>query len=205
MKTENTGKLLRAGLYGRVSTGHQDHALQLDALRQVGEQRGWRVEEYIDTASGSGEKLPERTRMMSDAQAGKLDVVATWRFDRCARSTRDLLDALDSFRSWGVEFISLQEGIDTSTPMGRMVFTIIGAIAEFEKNLIRERVKAGLETARKRGKVLGRPKVAVDVERALRLREEGRGWRKVARILGVPASTLRRAVAAAQTDEENDE
>jgi DNA invertase Pin-like site-specific DNA recombinase len=186
---------VRAALYARVSTGHQDHQLQRDALLRVAEQRGWETTEYVDTASGSGVKLPERGRMMADAQAGKIDLVACWRFDRFARSTRDLLDALDSFRKWNVEFISLQEGIDTSTPTGRMMFTIIGALAEFEKALIRERVQAGVEAARRRGRVLGRPRRAVDVQRANRLRGEGRGWRSVARVLGVPASTLRRAVA----------
>jgi len=180
-------------LYLRVSTAGQDHQLQRDALLRVSEQRGWETTEYVDTASGSGVKLVERGRMMADAQAGKLDVVACWRFDRFARSTRDLLDALDSFRQWNVEFISLQEGIDTSTPTGRMMFTVIGALAEFEKSLIKERVVAGLETARRRGRTLGRPKVAVDVARAARLRGEGRGWRTVARILGVAPATLRRA------------
>ncbi len=111
-----------------------------------------------------------------------------------ARSLKDLLNALDSFQTWNVEFVSLQEGIDTSTPMGRMVFSIMGALAEFEKNLIRERVMAGLETAKRKGKVLGRPKTAVDVQRALRLRDEGMSWRRVAKALGVDQSTLRRAV-----------
>lgn len=184
----------RAALYARVSTNKQEHALQLDALRQVAEQRSWKTKEFIDLASGSGAKLPKREKLMADARAGKIDIVVTWRFDRFARSTKDLLDALDSFRLWGVEFLSLQEGIDTSTPMGRMVFTIIGALAEFEKNLIRERVVAGLQATKKRGKVLGRPKVAVDVQRALRLRAEGRGWRTVAKILNVKPTTLRRAV-----------
>ncbi len=192
----------RVALYARVSTDSQDHALQLDALYQAAEQRGWAISEYIDQASGSGVNLPERERMMADAHAGKIDVVATWRFDRFARSTRDLLDALDTFKALGVEFVSLQEGIDTSTPMGRMVFTMIGALAEFEKNLIRERVRAGIQAAKKRGKVLGRPKVAVDVERARRLRQEGRGWRTVARILNVKPTTLRRAVAAASVEDQ---
>ncbi len=189
-------KPTRAALYARVSTDEQKHDLQLDALRQVAEQRGWSVTEYIDQASGSGANLPERNRMMADAQAGKLDLVATWRFDRFARSTRDLLDALDSFQTWGIEFVSLQEGIDTSTPMGRMVFTIIGALAEFEKNLIRERVVAGLQARKKRGKALGRPRVAIDVQRAVRLRNEGKSWRRVARAIGVDQTTLRRAVKA---------
>lgn len=185
---------VRAAIYARVSTAHQDHALQLDALRQLAEQRGWSVTEYIDQASCSGKKLPQRDKMMADARTGKLDIVAVWRFDRFARSLKDLLDALDSFHQWNVEFISLQEGIDTSTSMGRMVFAIIGALAEFERNLIRERVVAGLETAKRRGKVLGRPRVALDVQRALRLREQGLSWRKVAKALGVDVTTLRRAV-----------
>ena len=195
----NNSKTTRAALYARVSTNHQDHALQLDALRQMAEQRGWTVTEYIDQASGSGAKLPARDVMMSDARSGKIDVVAAWRFDRFARSTKDLLNALDSFQSWGVQFVSLQEGIDTTTPMGRMVFTIIGALAEFEKNLIRERVVAGLQSAKKRGKVLGRPKVPIDIQEAIKLRESGHGWRTVAKLIGVKPTTLRRAVGGAET------
>jgi len=190
----------RAALYSRVSMNKQEHALQLNALRQVAEQRGWKTKEYIDQGTGSGKKLLERDAMMADARAGKIDVVVTWRFDRFARSTRDLLDALDSFRLWGVEFVSLQEGIDATTPMGRMVFTVIGALAEFEKSLIRERVVAGLQAAKKRGKVLGRPRVAIDVQRAIRLRKEGRGWRTVAKILNVKPTTLRRAVKMEEQD-----
>ncbi len=181
---------VRAAIYARVSTAHQDHALQLDALRQLAGQRGWAVTEYIDQASGSGRRLPRRDAMMADARTGKLDLVAVWRFDRFARSLKDLLDALDGFHQWHVEFLSLQEGIDTSTSMGRMVFAIIGALAEFEKNLIRERVVAGLDTAKRRGS----PKTPVDVRRALGLREQGLSWREIAKALGVDQSTLRRAL-----------
>jgi DNA invertase Pin-like site-specific DNA recombinase len=190
-------KTQRAALYARVSTGQQDHALQLDALKRAAEHRDWDFDWYIDQASGAGVTLPERARLMADAQAGKIDVVAAWRFDRFARSTSDLLAALDTFNAIGVEFISLQEGIDTTTPTGRMVFTIIGALAEFEKNLIRERVVAGLQAAKKRGKVLGRPRVAVDIQRALQLRREGRSWRITAKTLGVKTTTLRRAIQVA--------
>lgn len=200
MEGEGKKKPTRAALYARVSTGHQEHALQLDALRQAADQRGWSATEYVDQASGAGVKLPERERMMADARVGKIDVVATWRFDRFARSSRDLLDALDSFHSWNVEFISLQEGIDTSTPTGRVMFTIIGAMAEFERNLIRERVSAGLQAAKRRGKPLGRPRVAVDVRRARRLLGEGMSWRRVAKALGVDQSTLRRAVKEETAD-----
>jgi len=194
MEDQAKQKPIRAALYARVSTDDQKHDLQLDALRQAADQRGWSVTEYVDQASGAGVKLPEREQMMTDARAGKIDVVAVWRFDRFARSVKDLVDALETFRACRVEFVSLQDGADTTTPAGELLFHIIAGIAQFEKRLIRERVSAGLQAAKRRGKVLGRPKVPVDVPRALRLRDEGKSWRRVAKALGVDQSTLRRAV-----------
>jgi len=179
----------------RVSTRKQDHDLQLDELRQVARQRGWEVTEYVDTGTGKGgAKLAERERLMEDARAGKLDVVAVWRFDRFARSTRDLLNALESFKAWGVQFVSLREGIDTSTPTGQLVFTVIAALAEFERNLIRERVKAGIDTARRKGKKLGRPRAFVAVAKARTLLAEGYSYRKCAKKLGVDVRTMKRAL-----------
>jgi len=183
---------LRAGLYSRVSTSGQDHALQLDELRRVAEQRGFLVSEYVDTASGGGNRLPERERMMADARAGRLDVVCCWRFDRFARSTRQLLDALDSFGKWKVEFISLREGIDTATATGRLVFTIVAALGEFERELIRERVRAGLAAAQRRGRHVGRPPRSFDPDRARALLGSGVGVKETARRLGVSPRTLRR-------------
>jgi DNA invertase Pin-like site-specific DNA recombinase len=187
---------IRAALYARVSTEGQTHDLQLDALRLTAAQRGWLAVEFVDVGSGAGKKLPERDRLLADARSGKIDLVCVWKFDRFSRSLVDLVTSLDNFRVWGVQFVSLQDNIDTSTASGKLLYAINGAYAEYERSIIRERVQAGVEAARRRGRVLGRPRRAVDVQRALRLREEGRGWRSVARVVGVPVSTLRRAVAA---------
>jgi len=122
---------------------------------------------------------------MRDAKLKKFDAVVVARFDRFARSTRHLILALEEFHSLGIDFISLNESVDTSTPMGKMVFTVIGAVAELERSLIKERVMMGLERARKQGKQLGRPKTIVDREKVIRLREEGLSLRKIAEKLGI--------------------
>ena len=188
-------KPIRAALYARVSTsGHgQDVGLQLDELRQVAAQRGWTFSEFVDEGvSGSKDRRPALDRMMADARAGKLDVVAVWRFDRFARDTRHLLTAMEEFRALGVAFVSLREQIDTSTPMGKAMFTIISAIGELERDLIRERVVAGVQRAKANGKHCGRPKVAMDLRPAIALLREGRGLKDVAAILKVSRATLRR-------------
>ena len=188
-------KPIRAALYARVSTsGHgQDVGLQLDELRQVAAQRGWTFTEFVDEGvSGSKDRRPALDRMMADARAGKLDVVAVWRFDRFARDTRHLLTAMEEFRALGVAFVSLREQIDTSTPMGKAMFTIVSAISELERDLIRERVVAGVRRAQAAGKHCGRPKVAMDLRPALALIREGRGLKDVAAILKVSRATLRR-------------
>ena len=188
-------KPIRAALYARVSTtGHgQDVGLQLDELRQVAAQRGWTATDYVDEGvSGSKDRRPALDRMMADARAGKLDVVAVWRFDRFARNTGHLLAAMDEFRALGVSFVSLREQIDTSTPMGKAMFTIVSAISELERDLIRERVVAGVQRAKASGKHCGRPKVAMDLRPALALIREGRGLKDVAAILKVSRATLRR-------------
>ncbi len=188
-------KPIRAALYARVSTsGHgQDVGLQLDELRQVAAQRGWTFTEFVDEGvSGSKDRRPALDRMMADARAGKLDVVAVWRFDRFARDTRHLLTAMEEFRALGVAFVSLREQIDTSTPMGKAMFTIISAIGELERDLIRERVVAGVQRAKANGKHCGRPKVAMDLRPAIALLREGRGLKDVAAILKVSRATLRR-------------
>ena len=186
---------MKVAIYARVSTGKQDHEMQLAELRQAALQRGYETHEYVDTGSGKRRaRLPERERMMEDARLGKLDAVYVWRFDRFARSTRDLLDALENFDAWNVDFVSLRDGVDTSTSTGKLVFTIIAALAEFERNLIRERVQASVQTARNKGKKLGRPRRFVAMSKALELLETGISKRQVARRLGVPERTLRRAL-----------
>ncbi len=189
----------RAALYARVSTDEQDPAMQLADLRRLAEHRGWKiVEEYIDQGiSGSKASRPDLDRLMADASAGKLDVVAVWRFDRFARSTRHLLLALEEFRALDVDFVSQRESIDTSTPMGRMVFTMVAAVAELERELIRERVIAGIRRAQAQGKHCGRKKVEIDLRPAVAMLDKGHGIKTTARSLGVSVSTLRRRLREA--------
>ena len=188
---------MRAAIYARVSTiNHgQDTGLQTRELREYCERRGWELAgEYVDQGiSGTKEKRPELDRLMSDGHKRRFDVVAVWRFDRFARSTSHLLRALETFQALGINFVSLTESVDTSTPMGKMVFTILGSVAEMERQMIVERVRAGLRNARAKGKRLGRPRVAVDSRRIAVLRTQGFGWKKIAREMGIGVSTVLRA------------
>ncbi len=188
----------RVALYARVSTADQSAGLQLDGLRQLAAQRGWQiVGEFVDLGvSGSKDRRPELDRLMTAVHKGKLDVVAVWRFDRFARSVRHLVMALDEFRGKQVDFVSVNDGIDTSTPAGRFTFTVIAGVAELERELIRERTIAGVAAARRRGAILGRPRVAFDLDAALRLRAEGKSVRDVAKVLGVNPTTLHRGLRA---------
>ena len=181
---------------GKVRTEHdnrlhefkgQDPEVQLRELREYVEHRGWHIAEvYHDTGmSGAKASRPELNRLMVDAGRRRFDAVLVWRFDRFARSVSHLLRALENFQALGIDFISLSENIDTSTPTGKMVFTIMGAVAELERSLIVERVKAGLRNARAKGKKLGRPRVQVDESRVEALRASGASWREIASELGV--------------------
>jgi DNA invertase Pin-like site-specific DNA recombinase len=132
--------------------------------------------------------------MMAEAHRRRFDVVAVWKFDRFARSVSHLLRALDTFRVLGIEFVSLSESLDTATPAGRMVFTVLGAVAELERSLIGERVKAGLRNARAKGRKLGRPRVAVDASQIARLRSQGASWRSISKQLGISIGTAHAAL-----------
>jgi len=190
---------IRAGLYARVSTSRdQDPQMQLHDLRRVADQRGWEVVgEYVDIGqSGAKDRRPELNRLTKDISRGKVDLVACWRFDRFARSVRHLVTALDEFRARGVDFVSLHDGIDTSTPAGRFTFHVIAAVAELERELIRERTKAGLAAAKRRGAAIGRPRVPVDVGEAMRLKQRGLTVARIAKRMGCSASTIRRAIRA---------
>jgi DNA invertase Pin-like site-specific DNA recombinase len=183
---------MRAAIYARVSTSNQgqDPHVQTRELGEFCERRGWTLAEYVDIGiSGTKEKRPALDRLMADAHKRKFDVVVVWRFDRFARSVSHLLRALETFNSLGIGFVSLSEQIDTSTPTGKMVFTVLGAVAELERSLIVERVKAGLRNAKAKGKRLGRPRVAVDAARIAALRAEGLSWREIGNTLGVSAAT----------------
>jgi DNA invertase Pin-like site-specific DNA recombinase len=182
-------KGVRALLYGRVSTKDkgQDPEMQMRELREFCWRKGWQiVGEYVDNGiSGAKEDRPELNRLMQDAAARKGDVVAVWKFDRMARSVSHLLRVLETFNDGGLQFCSLSEQIDTTTPAGKMVFTVLGAVAELERSLIAERVRAGLRNARAKGKTLGRPRIAVDSEKVKRMRDEGQSWKKIAEHFGV--------------------
>ena len=186
----------RAAIYARVSTVANDQSpeMQLRELREYCDRRGWSVAgEYVDAGiSGAKDKRPELDLLMADAHKRRFEVIAVWKFDRFARSVSHLLRALGTFRVLGIEFVSLSESLDTATPAGRMVFTVLGAVAELERSLIAERVRAGLRNARAKGKRLGRPRTVVDVPRVSALRAQGLGWKRIASQLGVGVGTLYR-------------
>jgi DNA invertase Pin-like site-specific DNA recombinase len=169
--------------------------MQLREMREYCQRRGWTAgPEYVDVGiSGTKEKRPQLDRLLTDAHRRHFDAVVVWRFDRFARSVSHLLRALETFRSLGIEFVSLSEQVDTSTPAGKLVFTVLGAVAELERSLIVERVRAGLRNARAKGKRLGRPKSGVDVGEIKRLRAEGASWRAIGAALGVSAATALQA------------
>ena len=192
----------RAALYARVSTiGHgQDVGLQLDELRQVAAQRGWDVVGIYEDAGVSGTKTsrPGLDRMLADAQAGKLDLVAVWKLDRLGRSLQHVLATLDQLNTQGVAFVSLRDqGLDSTTPAGRLFTAMIAAFAAFERDLIQERVVAGIRRAQAAGKHCGRPRKEIDLRPAVAMLREGRGLKDVARILKVPRATLRRRLEEA--------
>lgn len=189
----------RVAIYARVSTANngQDPSTQTRELHEYCDRRGWNVtREYVDIGiSGAKESRPELDRLLTDAHRRHFDAVVVWRFDRFARSVSHLLRALETFKALGVEFVSLSEQVDTSTPTGKMVFTVLGAVAELERCLIAERVKAGLRNARAKGKHLGRPKVNVDATRVAALRAQGRSWREIILEMGVSKGSAQRALS----------
>jgi DNA invertase Pin-like site-specific DNA recombinase len=187
--TKSEGRrTMKVAIYARVSTSNNGQdASETRELREYAERRGWTVtNEYVDIGiSGTKEKRPELDRLMADAHRRRFDAVVVWKFDRFARSVSHLLRALESFKAQGIEFVSFSEQLDTSTPAGKLVFTVLGAVAELERSLIVERVKAGLRNARAKGKKLGRPRVYPDGHRIATLRAEGLSWAKIAERLGV--------------------
>ena len=189
---------VRAAIYARVSTADQATTMQGAELRRFVETRAWSlVDTFEDVASGATTRRPALDALWARAKARELDVVVVWRFDRFARSLRELVLALDAFHRLHIDFVSATEAFDTSTPLGKAMFGIVGAWAELERDIIRERVNAGLRRAKAKGKTLGRPtRVISDEQRdqAERLRAEGRSWRSVARAVKVPRRTLERTL-----------
>jgi DNA invertase Pin-like site-specific DNA recombinase len=197
---------MKIALYARVSTDCQDADVQLLPLRAHVAQRGWEiVGEFVDRGySGAKERRPALDKLMRAAWAGQFQAVLVWRFDRFARSVKHLVTALDTFRGLNVSFISLQEQLDTSSPIGQAMFTIIGAMAQLERDIIRERVTAGLEHARARGKTLGRPRVLVDIDTIRQLHSAGHSLGAIARRVRCSRATLRRRLRTAASREERD-
>lgn len=185
---------MKAVIYCRVSTtAGQSVDMQLRDLRQLAQQRGFEIiDEYCDKGvNGSCDSRPQLDRMLADAQRGKFQAILIWRLDRLGRSLQHLVRLFESFRAWNVALISFGEGLDFSTSMGKLFYQLSGAFAEFERDCIRERVKAGLRNAK--GKRLGRPQIVVDVRKVAVLREQGRSWPQIAKQLGIGVGTAYRA------------
>jgi DNA invertase Pin-like site-specific DNA recombinase len=191
---------MRAVIYSRVSTSdkNQNPEVQSAELRRFCEARGWELfEEITDHGfSGSTDKRPGLQRLVGLAKARKIDVVLVVKLDRLARSLRHLVSLLDEFASRGVQFVSIRDQIDLTTASGRLMMHLLGAFAEFERSLIRERTMAGLDHARRCGKKLGRPKTRDDAA-ILRLRQEGLSYTQIQKQLGVSRPSIHRAIVAA--------
>jgi DNA invertase Pin-like site-specific DNA recombinase len=189
--------IARVALYARVSTlNGQDPEMQLSELREYSSRRGWTItSEYVDQGvSGSKESRPQLNQLLADAHRRKFDAVLVWKIDRFGRSLKHLVNALADLCAYGVAFVSFRDNLDLSTPSGRLMFQIIGAMAEFERSLIQERVRAGLRNARAKGKKFGRPRAQVDSARVAALRQAGFSWSQVCRILKVSKGSAQRSV-----------
>jgi DNA invertase Pin-like site-specific DNA recombinase len=190
----------RVAIYARVSTGQQSAEMQLRDLRRFAEQRGFQIEkEFVDEGfSGSRDSRPGLNALMEACRKRHYDAVLVWRFDRWARSTKHLIETLMEFKSLGVEFLSYQENLDTGSPMGQAMFTIIAALGQLERDIIIQRVKSGLENARAKGKRLGRPKVRDDAQIRL-MRAQGLSIRRIAKQVGLSTTAVQRALKGSVT------
>lgn len=190
--------IMTVATYLRVSTREQEVENQrLDLLKYV-QFCGWHVvQEYADVGvSGSKNRRPELDRMMADARRRKFKVVLVWKFDRFARSVKHLIDALHEFRELGIRFVSLQENVDLGTSLGQAMFAIIAAIAQLERDLIRERIMAGLRRVRAEGRKLGRPAKELDLPKVLEFRAQGMTIREIAEAMALSKSRVAQAIKA---------
>ena len=186
---------MRVALYARVSTlNGQNPEVQLAELREYAARRDWVITgEYVDEGvSGAKESRPALNRLMADAHRRRFAVLLVWKIDRFGRSLKHLVNALADLDSYGVAFLSLRDNLDLSTPTGRLMFQIIGAMAEFELSLTKERVKCGLVNARANGKRLGRPRRVTDGDRILQMKAEGASLREIANAMGIGYGTVRK-------------
>jgi DNA invertase Pin-like site-specific DNA recombinase len=188
----------RAALYMRVSTVDQHPETQLHDLRSLAAQRGFEiVHTYSDKISGTKARRPGLDQLLADARRGHFEIVIVWAFDRLARSVRHLIEVLDELNRLGIEFISFRENIDTGGPLGRAIVVIVGAIAELERNLIVERVRAGMRRARLEGRHIGRPALDIDRNAILRHRAHGQSLGQIAKTFRISRTTVARVLKEA--------
>jgi DNA invertase Pin-like site-specific DNA recombinase len=195
---------MKCAIYCRVSTRDQSVEMQLVQLREYAQRRGWEIaDEYIDEAvSGVKKRRPGLDRLMGDCQQRLVDVVLVWKFDRFARSVTHLTQALETFQALGIDFVSYSQNLDTSTPMGKMLFVIIGAVGELERDLIRERTEAGRQVARGRGVKFGRRSVVTPEvrDRIFALRKGGQTFAYISNLLGIGEATVARTLALGRSE-----
>ena len=198
----------RVALYARVSTtDRQDPETQLRQLREYADRRGFEVaKEYVDHASGTSDERPRFKELMSAAYKREFDVLLVWRYDRFARSTQSLINALKTFQSLGVDFVSYQENIDTTTPEGEMIFTFMASLAQFESSLISERVKAGMERAKAQGKRVSRPPIGDELQAQIKtLYEDDTSINQISKQLGIAYGTAWNYVQQLHNEGDSDE
>jgi len=194
---------MRVAIYARVSTlNGQDPHMQTRELKEYCQRRGWPIEgEYVDLGvSGAKDSRPELNRLMSDAKRRRFDSILVWKLDRFGRSLRHLVNAIAELESIGVTFVSLTDNLDLSTPSGRLMFQVIAAMGEFERELIRERVRSGMRNAKEKGKSIGRPRSIVDSCEIERLRNSGASWRAIAKATGMSLATVHAARSKRPSD-----
>ena len=185
----------RAALYMRVSTLDQHPESQLHDLRQMASQRGYEiVHEFTDKISGTKARRPGLDAMMADARRGRFDVILVWASDRIARSVKHFLDVLDELSRLNIEYVSFRENIDTGGPLGRAIIIIVGAVAELERNLIIERVRAGMRRARLEGRHIGRNPLQLDNAGIQRDRRQGQSLRQIAKGHRISTATVQRVL-----------
>ena len=184
---------MRVAIYARVSTDDQTNQTQINELKRYCEMKGWSDLTTFQDEGVSGTKTsrPEFDKMIEAAQNKEFDVIAVWRFDRASRSTRHLLELLDSFQKWGVDFVSLKEQIDTSSAAGKLMFTMISAFAQFERDVISDRTKAAMKRLKSEGKQIGRER-SIDYDRFIELKAEGYRPPEIAQKMGISKSHARK-------------
>jgi DNA invertase Pin-like site-specific DNA recombinase len=191
-------KIKTVAVYARVSTcnGQQDPEMQLRELRAYCERQNFSIyNEFVDYCSGGKDSRPQLNKLMKLAKQGRFTAIIVWRFDRFSRSLRHLINSIAELEHYGVGFISLKEAVDTSSPMGKVMLALIGSMAELERDLIRERVTAGINNARAKGKTLGRPKIGQEIiAKAQTMHKNGAPFRAICRQLDISERTLRKYI-----------